>query len=487
MRRHRFFPFALLLFTLVTFCAPMQAQDPVPACTLEYGSDQFRLSEDHREQLRDIRAEFEKTDGVKLRISGHTDAEGSASYNSQLSRDRAEAVRAYFVEEGSPEELIMIDYHGEKRLLTREAIQGGHRKNRRVEVELIPFDPSAERVFDRWEKEPQTFTVEMSTTSEIRGKKGTRVHIPKRGLVKKDGSEAQGKVRIELKEYYKGSSIIKADLHTVSNGKPLRTGGMIHIQAIDEDGDTLQPRDRIGVDFSSENAERAGMGVFNGDDTDEGLEWEEGSSAYSTMGSSSFNIRVKSSLSRNPYKEGSGQEIKDTTINVNNGDLSNVDLSNIELSGEILLRNNIPVDSLLDSLIEDYFQGSHKLFNVPKNVYRDRTEKLGLKTPSDTGSVYYQNHKFMERKGREHALYWWKVRESDSVLTEKDLKRSDSLKEEIVAYRQEEKTDKRFQSMMSSSVMNIWMRGAHLRNWRSIPISRKGSVIKWSSWMIGRS
>jgi len=50
----------------------------------------------------------------KLLISGHTDSKGSAPYNIQLSKRRAQSVAKYFIEKGIVASQIVIETNGEK-------------------------------------------------------------------------------------------------------------------------------------------------------------------------------------------------------------------------------------------------------------------------------------------------------------------------------------------------------------------------------------
>ncbi|UZE94889.1 OmpA family protein [Alkalimarinus alittae] len=69
-------------------------------------------------------------------IDGHTDSSGRRIYNRRLSKDRAEVVRAYFIEKGIPEEMITTRYHGERYPVAKNNNQKNKSKNRRTTVRL---------------------------------------------------------------------------------------------------------------------------------------------------------------------------------------------------------------------------------------------------------------------------------------------------------------------------------------------------------------
>lgn len=70
----------------------------------------------------------------QLIVEGHTDSRGSSDYNLDLSRRRAESVRAYLISRGYPGELIETRGIGEARPIADNASPEGRSNNRRVEI-----------------------------------------------------------------------------------------------------------------------------------------------------------------------------------------------------------------------------------------------------------------------------------------------------------------------------------------------------------------
>ncbi len=69
-----------------------------------------------------------------LVIEGHADSRGSAEYNRRLSRDRADAVRAYLVTQGvGPDKVIAVG-KGEEAPVASNTSAEGRANNRRVEI-----------------------------------------------------------------------------------------------------------------------------------------------------------------------------------------------------------------------------------------------------------------------------------------------------------------------------------------------------------------
>jgi OOP family OmpA-OmpF porin len=67
-------------------------------------------------------------------VEGHTDSLGSEGYNSTLSERRAEAVKAYLMARGIPEQRLATLGHGEVRPVASNQSDEGRQRNRRVEV-----------------------------------------------------------------------------------------------------------------------------------------------------------------------------------------------------------------------------------------------------------------------------------------------------------------------------------------------------------------
>ncbi len=69
-----------------------------------------------------------------LIVEGHTDSQGSESYNQGLSQRRAEAVRDYLVQRGYPSDQIQARGKGEGSPIADNASPEGRANNRRVEI-----------------------------------------------------------------------------------------------------------------------------------------------------------------------------------------------------------------------------------------------------------------------------------------------------------------------------------------------------------------
>jgi len=74
---------------------------------------------------------------TKIEIIGHTDSEGDAAYNEDLSRRRAKSVRSWLKKEGIDVANISADGKGESSPVASNETDAGKALNRRVEVRVI--------------------------------------------------------------------------------------------------------------------------------------------------------------------------------------------------------------------------------------------------------------------------------------------------------------------------------------------------------------
>ncbi len=82
-------------------------------------------------------AVFTEFPSVRIEISGHTDSTGSIAYNRDLSRRRAEAVKAYLVEHGIDHGRIQTRGAGPDEPIDTNRTPAGRAKNRRIEFQVL--------------------------------------------------------------------------------------------------------------------------------------------------------------------------------------------------------------------------------------------------------------------------------------------------------------------------------------------------------------
>jgi len=88
--------------------------------------------------LREVAAVLEQNRRISLvQVEGHTDGVGKTRRNRKLSQRRAEAVRAFLIDEGvAPERLVAAGF-GEQRPVAQNDTDEGREENRRVEFNVL--------------------------------------------------------------------------------------------------------------------------------------------------------------------------------------------------------------------------------------------------------------------------------------------------------------------------------------------------------------
>jgi len=90
-------------------------------------------------RLNDVATALSKEDpNSKMVVEGHTDSQGAASYNQDLSQHRAQAVRDYLVQHGIASDRITAQGFGPTRSIADNASPEGRANNRRVEIIVLP-------------------------------------------------------------------------------------------------------------------------------------------------------------------------------------------------------------------------------------------------------------------------------------------------------------------------------------------------------------
>jgi outer membrane protein OmpA-like peptidoglycan-associated protein len=78
----------------------------------------------------------------KITVEGHTDSQGTAPYNQELSQRRAQSVRDYLVSRGIASDRVIAEGFGLTRPIADNASAEGRANNRRVEIVVQPSPAS---------------------------------------------------------------------------------------------------------------------------------------------------------------------------------------------------------------------------------------------------------------------------------------------------------------------------------------------------------
>jgi TonB family protein len=129
-------------------------------------------------------------------------------------------------------------------------------------------------LYKQFEKAPQSFVLDNAIDTILVCNEGTVLTIRADMFVKENGEPVNGNVILKVKEYYKLSDILLADLSTTSDGDMLETGGMLHLEAkADGVKCKLKKGKAMKIEFPYE-VEKDNMQLFGGNRTEELMNWQ---------------------------------------------------------------------------------------------------------------------------------------------------------------------------------------------------------------------
>jgi OmpA family len=269
----------LLIFLLFTPLSILTVfgQNSTPKSVF-FDTDKTVLRTDAQAILRNLADSARKIPKFTLRLQSNTDADGSDTYNQNLSERRTDAVRQFLIKEGIAADKIRISALGESQPISENSSDNGKQRNRRVDISFesatanktiankqSPFEKGKSYHIMRLYKElsltPQIFTIKSNKDTTIRGEKGTLLHFPNDAFA---GVAPNTPIEIKLKECYDYASIIAEHLTTKSGDNLLQTGGMIYVQAM-ANGKELTLQKPMEIQFSSAESKLKGMQLFSGE------------------------------------------------------------------------------------------------------------------------------------------------------------------------------------------------------------------------------
>jgi outer membrane protein OmpA-like peptidoglycan-associated protein len=112
------------------------AAQPLPPkhFILNFKAGSSELTEDSQKLIPDVLQTIQERQSVDTSVIGHTDTSGAASYNLQLSRQRAAVIGQILTTRGVDPDILDISSHGEGNLLVPTGDNVFEPRNRRVEI-----------------------------------------------------------------------------------------------------------------------------------------------------------------------------------------------------------------------------------------------------------------------------------------------------------------------------------------------------------------
>jgi outer membrane protein OmpA-like peptidoglycan-associated protein len=112
------------------------------ASDILFDVDSAVLKPEAVDQLTKVGDIIAKYGDDRVRIEGHTDAQGAAAYNEELSLRRADAVRRVLLSRGVQEKQMLVLGLGEARPVADNQSAAGRARNRRVELHIDVPNPT---------------------------------------------------------------------------------------------------------------------------------------------------------------------------------------------------------------------------------------------------------------------------------------------------------------------------------------------------------
>jgi flagellar motor protein MotB len=112
----------------------LDAEGKVILYGILFDYDKATLQHSSNKQLQDVLMLLLEAPELSLEIQGHTDSDGSAAYNLELSQRRSESVLTYLVLFGVDHSRLQAKGHGESKPVAPNDTDENKAKNRRVEL-----------------------------------------------------------------------------------------------------------------------------------------------------------------------------------------------------------------------------------------------------------------------------------------------------------------------------------------------------------------
>jgi len=127
--------------------------------------------------------------------------------------------------------------------------------------------------YKQFDKPQQTFILKAGEDKTITCKEGTKLTVKGNSFITSSGDSVTGDIEVRVKEYYKISDMLLANLSTTSNGDILETGGMIYIEAF-SDGEKCEIKEGATIEIAFPAKDKKDdMQLFSGNWESDKLNW----------------------------------------------------------------------------------------------------------------------------------------------------------------------------------------------------------------------
>ncbi|MEP2640139.1 OmpA family protein [Roseobacter sp.] len=106
--------------------------------SIVFATGSFAVRSDLQNDLYAVASSLNKYPQSTVQVIGHTDSDGDAAYNQQLSERRANAVASVLLNAGVPNARLQTFGRGENQPIASNLNASGKAQNRRVEIVIVP-------------------------------------------------------------------------------------------------------------------------------------------------------------------------------------------------------------------------------------------------------------------------------------------------------------------------------------------------------------
>lgn len=250
---------------------------------LYFESAAYQLSPNQKKELDRFLGQTADIKDPQYSIQAFTDNVGDYASNQLLAKNRTETFQKYLLSKGVGQAKITV----QKARIATQATTAERQEFRKVILTIYAKNynykssPDFKELNAFFAKEreaaKQKFEISADQEEMITAEQGTEIRFPANCLIREDGKAIQGPIQVEVIEAYKTSDLILQNLSTNSGDQVLETGGMVFIEAKDQDGAKLTIKEGANVEMSlsSEEALGAGMQIFEGKEHAGGdVDWE---------------------------------------------------------------------------------------------------------------------------------------------------------------------------------------------------------------------
>ncbi|MEE8464403.1 MAG: OmpA family protein, partial [Gammaproteobacteria bacterium] len=114
-----------------------ELQEEIHLRGVNFETNSAELTADSSARLDDATATLLRNSDLRVEVAGYTDSSGSAVYNQDLSRRRAESVMNYLVSHGVDAGMLGARGYGESNPIASNATVAGRAENRRVTLRIL--------------------------------------------------------------------------------------------------------------------------------------------------------------------------------------------------------------------------------------------------------------------------------------------------------------------------------------------------------------